>query len=330
MESSDRIGRRMKLHEIHVLIAVVQAGSMGKAAVLLNTTQSAISRSIADLENTMGVRLLDRSPLGTEATPYGSALVKRSIAAFDELKQSVKDIEFLADPTTGEINFACTPAIAFTFMPHVMDRFVKKYPRVVLRFDEVASGAATRNYLELRNRKYDLILTRGNAGPAKETLPDEVSVETLFDDPLVIVAGARNKWVSRRRMIDLAELANENWIMMPPHTWNYRQLAEAFDARGLVMPRAGIETLSVPVTTHFLAEGQFIASMAKSTAYFNSLKVLPVDFPSRPLPFNIVTLSNRTLSPVVERFIECVRDVAKSISGKRRGASVRGQKLNVS
>ena len=88
MEFSDRIGRRMKLHDIHVLIAVVQAG-MGKAAALLNTTQSAISRSIADLENTMGVRLLDRSHQGVEATNYGRALLKRSIAVFDELKQSV-------------------------------------------------------------------------------------------------------------------------------------------------------------------------------------------------------------------------------------------------
>jgi DNA-binding transcriptional LysR family regulator len=95
-------------HDIHVLIAVVQAGSMGKAAVLLNTTQSAISRSIADLENTMGVRLLDRSPQGVEATKYGTALLKRSIAVFDELKQSVRDIEFLTDQTTGEINVACS------------------------------------------------------------------------------------------------------------------------------------------------------------------------------------------------------------------------------
>src|SRR5438876_7637708 len=86
MQFSDRIGRRMKLHDIHVLIAVVQAGSMGKAAALLNTTQSAISRSIADLENTMGVRLLDRSPKGIEATKYGETLLRRSISVFDELK----------------------------------------------------------------------------------------------------------------------------------------------------------------------------------------------------------------------------------------------------
>ena len=66
MRMSDRIGRRMKLHDLHVFIAVVQAGSMNKAATLLNTGQSAISRSIAELEQTVGVRLVDRSPQGVD------------------------------------------------------------------------------------------------------------------------------------------------------------------------------------------------------------------------------------------------------------------------
>ena len=261
MEFSDRIGRRMKLHDIHVFLAVVQAGSMGKAARLLHTTQSAISRSIADFENTMGVRLLDRSPKGIEATQYGRALLKRSIAVFDELKQSVRDIEFLADPTTGEISIACSSAIAFTFIPHVMERFVKKYPRVVLHFEEVASASGIRNFPELRDRKYDLILTRGISLQAQEKSVDDLSIEMLFDDPLVIAAGAQSKWAARRRKIDLAELVNEPWIMQPPHTWNCRNLAEAFDARGLAMPKAGLGILccnrsctcrKIPECKHFL------------------------------------------------------------------------------
>lgn len=146
---------------------------MGKAAVLLNATQSAISRSIADLENTMGVRLLDRSPQGVEATKYGTALLKRSSAVFDELKQSVRDIEFLTDPTTGEINVACSSPIVFTLIPHVIERFAKKYPRVVLHFDEVASASATRNFPELGDRKYDLILRRGMSLPTYEQPGDE-------------------------------------------------------------------------------------------------------------------------------------------------------------
>src|SRR5262244_2393829 len=94
VQASDRIGRRIKLHDLHVLMAVVQAGSMSKAATLLNTTQSAISRSIAELEHMIGVRLLDRTAQGVEPTHYGRALLKRGIAAFDELKQGVQDIEF--------------------------------------------------------------------------------------------------------------------------------------------------------------------------------------------------------------------------------------------
>src|SRR4051812_29888061 len=112
MELSDRIGRRIKLHDLHVLMAVVQAGSMSKAAALLNTTQSAISRSVAELEQTIGVRLLDRNPQGVEPTQYGHALLKRGVIAFDELKQGVRDIEFLSDPGAGELYVDSTPAMS--------------------------------------------------------------------------------------------------------------------------------------------------------------------------------------------------------------------------
>ena len=103
MQISDRIGRRMKLHDLHVLMGVVQAGSMGKAASLLNTTQSAISRSITELEHAVGVRLLDRSRQGVEPTEYGRALLDGGAAVFDDLRQAVKKIEFLADPTVGHV-----------------------------------------------------------------------------------------------------------------------------------------------------------------------------------------------------------------------------------
>jgi ATP-dependent DNA ligase len=74
MQLSDRIGRRMKLQDLNVLMAVVQAGGMSKAAGLLNTTQSAISRSIAELEHTIGVRLLGAEGIVSKrlGSPYRS------------------------------------------------------------------------------------------------------------------------------------------------------------------------------------------------------------------------------------------------------------------
>src|SRR3954469_21330414 len=131
MQLSDRIGRRMKLHDLNVLMAVVQAGSMSKAATLLNTTQSAISRSIAELEETIGVRLLDRGPQGVEPTQYGRALLKHGVVAFGELKLGVKAIEFLADPEAGEGRIGSNPLLAAALVSAVVDRLFRRYPRIV-------------------------------------------------------------------------------------------------------------------------------------------------------------------------------------------------------
>src|SRR6266403_2757725 len=112
MQLSDRIGNRMKLQDLHVLMTVVQAGSMGKAAQILNTTQPNISRSIAELEHALGVRLLDRHRQGIEPTAYGRALLDCGAAVFDDLRQGVKNIEFLADPAAGDVRIGSSAFFA--------------------------------------------------------------------------------------------------------------------------------------------------------------------------------------------------------------------------
>src|SRR5438552_270642 len=99
MQWSERIGRRIRLRDLHILTEVVQAGSMAKAGNRLAISTPVVSKAIADLEHAVGVRLLDRSSQGIEATMYGRALLKWSGAAFDDLRHGVKEIEFLADPT---------------------------------------------------------------------------------------------------------------------------------------------------------------------------------------------------------------------------------------
>ena len=126
MQVSDRIGRRMKLNDLNVLMTVVQAGSMNRAAVVLNTTQPAISRSIAELEQTMGVRLLDRGAQGVELTNYGRALLDGGAAVFDDLRQAVRNIEFLADPTSGEVRIGCNPFLAASFVSAAVDRLSRR------------------------------------------------------------------------------------------------------------------------------------------------------------------------------------------------------------
>src|SRR5215470_17232316 len=128
MDESERIERRLKLHDVRVLVSVVQAGSMHKAAERLATSQPAVSRAISDLEHALGVRLLDRSPQGIEPTPYGRAIIRRGLAVFDELRQSVKDIEFLADPRAGELRIACSEQSASGPIFAVIDRLTRRHP----------------------------------------------------------------------------------------------------------------------------------------------------------------------------------------------------------
>src|SRR5262245_66521593 len=112
---TDEIGRiepRIGLHDLRVLMVVAEVGSMGKAAKLLATSQSAVSRSIGELEHALGVRLVDRSAGGIKPTPYGRALLKRGAAVFDELQQGIKDIRSLADPTGGDLTIGASIAIA--------------------------------------------------------------------------------------------------------------------------------------------------------------------------------------------------------------------------
>src|SRR5258708_10239915 len=130
-----QIGRRLKLRDLHVFSTVVQRGSMAKAAQQLGVSQPAVSEVIADLEHALGVRLVDRSAQGVEPTIYGDALLRRSVTVFDELKQSIRDIEFLSDPTVGEVRVACMESLWFTLLPEAILRFSELYPRVDVHAD---------------------------------------------------------------------------------------------------------------------------------------------------------------------------------------------------
>ena len=133
------IGRRIRLRDLHVLFEVVQRGSMAKAAEHLGITQSAVSQVIADFEHLLGVRLLDRSSRGVEATVYGDALLKHGKAAFDDLRQGIQEIEFLKDPGVGHIRIGAPESIASGVLPVIMREFSRMYSRANLDVETIAS-----------------------------------------------------------------------------------------------------------------------------------------------------------------------------------------------
>jgi DNA-binding transcriptional LysR family regulator len=312
MQLSDRIGRRMKLHDLHVLMAVVQAGSMSKAAQILNTTQPAVSRSIADLEHAIGVRLLDRSRHGVEPTEYGRALLDGGTAMFDDLRQAVTRIEFLADPTVGEVRIGTHDPIMIGVLPAVYDKLRRKYPRVSIHVTPIVPSA--QQYRGLRERKLDIFL-----GRMTPPIEEDIRAEILFEDRVVVVAGPKSRW-ARRRKVKLSELADDPWCLPLPDTTVGSLAAEAFRSLGMKYPPAGVAWGSPSLVCALLPRGPFLGTFPASLLRFGAnlphLKVLPVTLPIPPWPVGIMSLKNRTLTPVVQLFIDCAREVTKQMGRK--------------
>jgi DNA-binding transcriptional LysR family regulator len=305
MDVSERIGRRLKLQDLHVLMTVVQAGSMGRAAQRLNTTQPAVSRGIAELEDALGVRLLDRSQRGVEPTTYGRALLHCAAAVFDDLRQGVRNIEFLSDPTLGEISIGGDEPIIAGLLSTVLGRLRRRYPGITVHMMHV--GLLADQYRELRERRIDLVLGRL---ASKIEIESDIQTQILYQDRLFVVAGLHSRWKTRRK-VDLAELANEPWGLPSSDTPAGLLVREAFRARGISL--RGAATGSPHLLLHLLAKGPFLVALPESVLKFGTnlppLRVLPVELPVSPWPVGIMTLKNRTISPVAQLFLDCAREV---------------------
>jgi DNA-binding transcriptional LysR family regulator len=151
-------------------------------------------------------------------------------------------------------------------------------------------------------------------GPSAD---EDLNVEILFEDPLFVVAGVTSKW-ARRRRIEPVELINEAWCLPAYDGLVGSHIAEAFRAKGLVIPKHTVGSTSIQLFNALLATGHFLAVRSGSTLRLSGkrlgLKVLSVDLPIAPGPVGIVTLKNRTLSPVAQLFIDCAREVAEPLA----------------
>lgn len=306
------IGRRFQLRDLQVFFTVADCGSMAKAAADLGVTQPSVSGVISGLETSLGARLFERSPRGVELTRVGQALLVRGRAAFDELRQGIRDVELLSEPDAGEVRIGCPEFIAAGFLPAVIDLLSKRYPRVSLVV--VQTNTPTLEFRELDERRVDLVLAL-LAVPDAKRVPRDYEVEILFEDRLCVIAGRTNPW-ARRKTIDLKELSKEPWIIGLSDTPGVTWLADLFRAQGAAFPKRYVATFSLHLRNNLAATGRFIATTAESTfdpaAERFKLKMLPIHLPAPRWPVAVVTLRNRNLSPVVNLFLECAREVASA------------------
>jgi DNA-binding transcriptional LysR family regulator len=305
-----RLKRRLKLRDLDTLLAVAQCGSMAKAAAHLSVSQPAVSKAIADMEATIGVRLFERTAQGVELTMYGRVLLKSGVAIFDDLRQGVEEIGFLADPASGELRIGTTEPMTAWVLPTIIDRLSRQYPRMVFHISQIAAVAM--QYDALRERRTELTIGRVPGHP----VDDDLQADVLFHEQLHVVVGRQSPW-ARRRSVELADLVDECWALPPSDTLAGGLMADVFRASGLSIPRASVLAVSIQLQRSLLATGRFVTMFPTSILQLEEsrtlLKVLSIKLPQRPWPVATIRLKNRTVSPVAQLFMDCAREVAKPL-----------------
>jgi DNA-binding transcriptional LysR family regulator len=309
MQWTERIGRRIKLRDLHILLAVAQSGSMSRAADRLAISHPVVSKTIADLEEALNVRLLDRTSQGTEPTPYGRALLSCGTVVFDELRRGVQEIAFLSDPTVGELRIGSAAPYVEGLVPAVIARLTERYPRIKLHVTD--TDAVTLCGM-LRERKLDFVIGRVPAS----IFGEDLTAEFLFDDCMHVVAGANSPW-SRRRRIDLAELCGEPWLMPESDNIAMALITEGFRSAGVAPPAPQVVSNSVTLRVRLIETGRFLAVLPDSTLRFAAkrmqVKVLPVRLRMNAPPTVALSLKNRTPNPIVRLFVDELRAFAKPL-----------------
>jgi DNA-binding transcriptional LysR family regulator len=308
MDWDSRLGKRIKLRDLHILQAAARAGSMAKAAADLAITQPAVSYAVGELEHALGVPLLERSSQGVTPTAYGRVLVERSRVVFNELRQCINEIGSMADPSVGELRIATTPPMS-AIASAVFNRLVASHPRMTFA---LTVGATDVLLDALRRRDVELVISR-LAGFVND---EDLDVDTLFHDELAVICSRRNRW-ARRRKVGLEDLLGEPWVLPPASGFLTKIIKAAFAEQGLEAPRAAVTTQSTYALSMLVANGPFLAmhpgTMLTIPNEHPQLTAVDVRLPTTRGPIGLITLKGRSLSPVARLFLEAAAGVVKTM-----------------
>ncbi len=309
MEWDDRIGRRLRLKDLHTLQTVAEVGSMAKASESLALSQPAISKAVSEMERILGVPLLDRSARGVELTEFGRLLVERARVIFDEIRQGVSDIEHLSDPTRGTVRIGATEPVT-GIVSQIINRLARKYPRI--SHDVIVSDLDTL-LGALRERTRDVVITRW-VPPAEV---DDLAIQVLFKSPLAVMA-ARDHSLLNRKNLSLGDLMGEQWTLAPSSSFLGRVVADLFQRRKLPLPPTIVTSLSINMRLSLLASGSFLTVlprlMLRNPANKAWLRALDVDLSDSTQPIAYITLKRRRSGGALKLFEQATIDVCKTIA----------------
>ena len=197
----------LDVKRLQVLLSVVELGSVTAAADALMYTPSAVSQQLRRLEREVGQPLMKRHARGMSPTEAGQVLVLHARKVMRQLAAAEADLQEIAGLRRGRLVLGTFPTIASSFLPLVVRRFQQLHPAIRL---DILSGREAQLVEWLENGTVDLSLLWDYEWRRLD--PAQLDLTKLFDDPTVLVVAADHR-LARRRRVEMAELADEDWIV---------------------------------------------------------------------------------------------------------------------
>lgn len=196
----------MDLRQLRYFTAIVEEGSLSRAAARLHVSQPPLSTQLKALEDEIGVRLLERSNRGVTPTAAGVVFYEEVRAALLRLEQARQRARQVHEGDVGALAVGFVSIADYGILPPALKRFRSRYPRVEVQLHELTTDAQIR---ELRAGRLDLAI-----GLAPVDEPDLV-FERVLREALVLAAPADHPAVQGEGAVDLRALARDSFIVPP-------------------------------------------------------------------------------------------------------------------
>jgi len=309
------IGSHLKVRHLEMLVALNDMGGLGRVANHLHVTQPAISKTLAALEEGMGVALFERTARGLVATETGECLVRHARAVLGELREAQHNVRAIREGRMVRTSIGTLPVAAATVMPSFIAALEARAPEVMI---------------SVREGTTDSLMTRlraGNIDFAVSFLPEKpldahLAADMLVDDHMVAVV-RRDHPLERCQPLAWEALMDYPLVLPPQATFTRGMIDSFWAQHGIVLPARQVESLSIMTNVGVLQSTDSVAlllgSVAQRFSALGLLSILPLDFASIHMRLSLLWRTDRELS----RAHELVRQVFQQVRGKIKRAEAR-------
>lgn len=294
----------MDLRQLRYFAAVVNQGSVSRAAAQLNMTQPPLSAVIAQLERELGVRLLDRHHRGVDPTEAGSHLAREAARLMTRVEEVTKAVRGIGTGRIGRLSIAATSPVAWEILPNLVTDFDRRSPDVEI---EISQSRDAEVLERVRDRQAEVGVVYCTSTRHLERLRGrDLEVAGIHREPLVMVLPPDSP-LAGRTTLDLAETGGERWVM-PLDQDGFPGLAAHIRhawAQAGIEPRVKQTVASLDTLLRLVSAGMGVAMVPASVRQVagSGLVVTRLVAPLAPIEAAVVWRRNERPSPVLERFL---------------------------